>query len=88
MPPRTRSLTVTVRLFARARDLARTDALTMNLESGATVGELRRRLAETHPALAPLLARSALALGDEFANDADVLPAGAIVALLPPVSGG
>jgi molybdopterin converting factor small subunit len=35
-----------------------------------------------------LLQRSALAVDAEFAGDALVLPAGAEIALLPPVSGG
>ena len=58
------------------------------LPDGATVGQLRRRLAEEQPALAALLQRSALAVNDEFAEDQTTLPPGADVALLPPVSGG
>jgi molybdopterin converting factor subunit 1 len=79
---------VTVRLFARARDLAETDVLHVALPVGATVGTLRSLLAATNPALAGLLARSALAVDDEFADDNQVVPVGATVALLPPVSGG
>jgi molybdopterin converting factor subunit 1 len=79
---------MTVRLFARARDLAGTDRVTLSLPAGATVGDLRRRLAADYPALAELLTRSALAVAGEFAHDADLLPADAEVALLPPVSGG
>jgi molybdopterin converting factor subunit 1 len=79
---------VRVRLFARARDLAGADSLTMELPDGATVGDLRRRLAEEHPALRGLLERSALAINDDFADDGLTLPVGAEVAVLPPVSGG
>jgi molybdopterin converting factor subunit 1 len=79
---------VTVRLFARARDLAGADTATVHLGSGCTVGELRRRLAEVYPALARLLERSALAVNEEFAEDGLALSEGAEVALLPPVSGG
>jgi molybdopterin converting factor subunit 1 len=77
-----------VRLFARARDLVGADRVTITLPAGATVGDLRRRLAVDYPALAELLRRSALAVGGEFAGDADLLPPDAEVALLPPVSGG
>jgi molybdopterin converting factor subunit 1 len=77
-----------VRLFARARDLVGADSLTLTLPPGATVADLRRRLGEAYPELTLLLARSALAVDGEFADDADPLPAGAEVALLPPVSGG
>jgi molybdopterin converting factor subunit 1 len=81
-------MTLTVHLFARARDLAGAPAVSVDLPPGATAGDLRRRLAETHPALAPLLGHCALAVDGDFADDSRVLPASAEVALLPPVSGG
>jgi molybdopterin converting factor subunit 1 len=77
-----------VRLFARARDLAGADAVTVELPPGATAGDLRRRLAVAYPALAGLLQRSALAIDNEFADDAQPLTSAAEIALLPPVSGG
>jgi molybdopterin converting factor subunit 1 len=77
-----------VRLFARAKDLAGADSIDVQLAAGATVGDLRRRIAQAYPALAGLLERSALAVNDEFADDALTLPVNAEVALLPPVSGG
>lgn len=81
-------MNVRVRLFARARELAGADTVEVEVPRGATVGDLRRRLAHDHPALANLLAHSALAVEDEFADDALTLPPEAEVALLPPVSGG
>ncbi len=81
-------MTVTVRLFARARDLAGADRVAVEVPAGATAGELRRRLAQDVPALASLLERSALAVGGEFAEDGQVLTAESEIALLPPVSGG
>ena len=81
-------MTVRVRLFARARDLAGADAVTIELRDGATVSELRRRLAESVPALAGLLERSAVGVDEEYAEDGAVIPAGAEVAVIPPVSGG
>jgi molybdopterin converting factor subunit 1 len=79
---------VRVRLFARARDLAGADVVSVEVPEGAAVAELRRRLGEACPTLEPLLARSAVAVDEEFAGDGAVIPAGAEVALLPPVSGG
>ena len=79
---------IRVHLFARARDLARTDTIDTELAEGATVADLRRRLAADYPALAGLLERSAIAVDNDFADDSRVLPANAEVALLPPVSGG
>jgi molybdopterin converting factor subunit 1 len=81
-------MTCRVRLFARARDLAGADAVVVTLSAGATVADLRRRLAADHPALAGLLPRCAIAVDDEFAEDSLTLPPSADVALLPPVSGG
>jgi molybdopterin converting factor subunit 1 len=79
---------VHVRLFARARDLAGADSVSVELPDGATVADLRRRLAADRPALAGLLERSALAVENEFADDSLPLSANAEIALLPPVSGG
>ncbi|MGH7169951.1 MAG: MoaD/ThiS family protein [Gemmataceae bacterium] len=79
---------VHVQLFARARDLACTGQVDTELAEGATVADLRRRLAADNPALAGLLERSAIAVDNDFAEDSRVLSANAEVALLPPVSGG
>ena len=81
-------MTIRVRLFARARDLAGADQITVDLPAGATVAELRARLGETCPALGPLLTRSAVAVNEEFARDDGVILPENDVALLPPVSGG
>ncbi len=81
-------MVVRIKLFARARDLAGAAELAVELPAGATVAELRRALAREHPSLAGLLARSAVAVADDFAADTMVIPADAEVALLPPVSGG
>jgi sulfur-carrier protein len=79
---------VHVRLFARARDLAGVEVFALEVPDGATVAHLRQRIAVDYPALAGLLARSAIAVNDDFAADSQMLSADAEVALLPPVSGG
>lgn len=79
---------VKVRVFARARELAGADAVDVELASGASVADLRHQLASDYPPLAGLLARCAIAIDDEFAEDEAIVPAGAEIALLPPVSGG
>jgi molybdopterin converting factor subunit 1 len=81
-------MTVTVRLFARARDLAGAPAVAVELPAGATVADLRAALAARHPALAGLLRHSAFAVNDDFASDSLPVPPDCAVALLPPVSGG
>ena len=79
---------VRVRLFARARDLAGTDIVSVELTPNAAIADLRRQLATQIPTLGSLLARSALAVNQEFAHDDDALTDDAEVALVPPVSGG
>jgi len=81
-------MSVTVRLFARAKDVLGTDKIRVDLPVGATVYELRRQLALTYPHLAELFWRSALAVSEEFADDELALRLDEEVALLPPVSGG
>jgi molybdopterin synthase catalytic subunit len=56
--------------------------------NGGTVAELKSRLAAELPAIAPLLARSAVAVGSAYAPDDTPVPPGAAVAIIPPVSGG
>ncbi|HYH65695.1 MAG TPA: MoaD/ThiS family protein [Urbifossiella sp.] len=82
------TMTLTVHLFAAARDLAGAAVLPIELPADATVADLRAALAARVPALAALLARSAVAVDHDIAADAHVLTAAAEVAVLPPVSGG
>jgi len=78
---------VHVLYFAGARDAAGAARETL-ADPPATVGALRRVLAATHPRLAPVLARSRIAVEQEFADDDVPLRDGAEVAVVPPVSGG
>ena len=52
------------------------------------MAELRGRLAQRLPELSAALGRMTFAVDAEYAADADVLPPGAEVACIPPVSGG
>jgi molybdopterin converting factor subunit 1 len=79
---------IAVRLFARARDLAGSDVLSVEVPASATVADLRERIRIDCPALTDLLARSRIAVGDEFAEDDGKLKPGVDVAIIPPVSGG
>lgn len=81
-------MTLTVHLFARARELAGTDTLAVELPAGATVAELRRALAARVQGLARLLEVSAVAVNHDFADESRVLDPADEIALIPPVSGG
>jgi molybdopterin converting factor small subunit len=52
------------------------------------VGELRARLARDCPPLAELLAKSAVAVNHDFADDSRSLSPNDEIAIIPPVSGG
>jgi MoaE-MoaD fusion protein len=73
--------------FAGARDAAGTPREALE-PVPASVADLRRALAERHPALARLLPRCRIAVDEEFADDGAPLRDGAEVALVPPVAGG
>ncbi len=78
----------TVKLFARAKDLAGTDALEVELAPAARVVDLRSGLAKVCPSLNILLPSLLIAVNNEYASDDSRLPENAEVACFPPVSGG
>jgi molybdopterin converting factor subunit 1 len=79
---------VTVLLFAKLRELAGGETLRIELPEGSTVADLRATIAATYPALATLLAKSAIAVNQDFASDTLILKPTDEIALIPPVSGG
>lgn len=80
-------MTVTVHLFAAARELV-APTTAVELPSNATAIDLRAALAAQHPSLAALLARSAIAVNHEYADDARLIGPADELAVIPPVSGG
>ena len=79
---------VDVLFFAAARERAGTARTTVQLRDGATVADLWRRLGDDLAALAPVLPSCRAAVDEEFAPTTRKLAAGAVLAVLPPVSGG
>jgi len=79
---------VTVRLFARLRDIAGAGELARELAPGATIGDLWRQLAGEFPALGPYERSISSAVNADYARMDHVLCTGDEVAFLPPVSGG
>ena len=77
-----------VNLFARAKDLAGSGTVTVELPDEATVAEFKSVLAEQHPALAPIVAHLHVAIGTDYADDSTQLSAASQVSCFPPVSGG
>jgi molybdopterin converting factor subunit 1 len=79
---------VTVRLFALARQRAGRPEVTLDLPEPATVGALKRALADVYPELAPIVPSLLIAVAAEYAHDDLAIAPGAEVAAIPPVSGG
>lgn len=79
---------LSVKLFARARDLAGSDAVSVRLSGTATVAELRKELCAACPVLTQLSGTLLVAVNAKYAGDATPLLAGDEVACFPPVSGG
>jgi molybdopterin converting factor subunit 1 len=81
-------MTLTVQLFARVRELAKADRVSMELPEGDTVAGLRHALAERFPQLAAILSVSMIAVNHEFAAETQSLTPADEIAVIPPVSGG
>jgi molybdopterin synthase catalytic subunit len=79
---------VTVKLFARLREIVGEGRLEQELGEGATVEDLLRTLQAAYPGLAQVTARTIVSVNQEFATPDSLLRDGDDVAIFPPVSGG
>jgi len=79
---------VTVRLFARLRDIAGSAELTRDAPTGATVGDVWRGLVAEFPEMARYDSSISSAVNAEYAKMTAAVADGDDVAFLPPVSGG
>ncbi|UYN89629.1 MAG: molybdopterin converting factor subunit 1 [Anaerolineales bacterium] len=80
--------TVTVLFFATLRDKAGVSQTQLDLPAGADVAAFKLALFAKFPQLAAYAGAMLVAVNKEYAFDADPVPAGAELALFPPVSGG
>ena len=79
---------VKVLFFATLREKTGTRETELDLEQGAIVSEVKSMLLERYPALKQNMDTLIVAMNHEFAFDEYPVPAGAEIALFPPVSGG
>jgi molybdopterin converting factor subunit 1 len=79
---------VTIKLFARLRDVVGAAELAREVEAGATVRTLWRRLVTEFPEIASYERSISTAVNADYARMDHVLADGDEVAFLPPVSGG
>ncbi|MBD3675542.1 MAG: molybdopterin converting factor subunit 1 [Planctomycetaceae bacterium] len=81
-------MNLTVKLFARARDLAGTSHADVTLSNQQTVEEMLSQLVIHYPQLASIRESLLVAVNNEYVPSETVIPANAEVACFPPVSGG
>ena len=79
---------VTVRLFARLRDIARSGDLAKEVPAGATVADVWRELVAEFPEMARYESSVSSAVNADYVRMTSVVADGDEVAFLPPVSGG
>lgn len=79
---------VTVRLFARLREIAGAPDLPLELPDGATVHDAWKALADRHTELGAYESAISCAVNEAYARMTAELHEGDEVAFLPPVSGG
>jgi molybdopterin converting factor subunit 1 len=80
--------TIKVSFFATLKDRTGAREVHLELPEDAAVRDLKAALVQRFPSLEPALPSVLVAVDMEFASDEDRIPAGAEVALFPPVSGG
>ena len=81
---------VEIKLFALAKDLAGTPTVAVEIATSApvTVADLRAALIARVPALEPISRHLIFAIDTQYAANGSLIPPGAEVACLPPMSGG
>jgi molybdopterin converting factor subunit 1 len=79
---------VTIRLFARLRDLAGSGELTRDIPGPATAHTVWRSLTAEIPSLGEYERTLSVAINAEYSRMAAAVQDGDEVAFLPPVSGG
>jgi molybdopterin converting factor subunit 1 len=79
---------VTVRLFARLRDITGAAEMQREAAAGATIGTIWQQIVAEFPALAGYERSISCAVNADYARMGEPLHDGDEVAFLPPVSGG
>ena len=79
---------VTVRLFARLRDIAGSAELARDIAPDATIATVWRQLTSEYPALGPYERSISSAVNADYARMDTRVREGDEIAFLPPVSGG
>ncbi len=81
-------MNVRVQMFAVARQLAGREVVELHLPAGVHGAGTARVPGRRSSSLASLMPHLMFAINAEYAGDDAVIPAGAEIACIPPVSGG
>ena len=81
-------MTLTVLFFAQARDRTGCAQRALDLPEGSRVADALAALRAAYPTLEPLVPHLAVAINGVLVAADAMIPSGAEIALLPPVSGG
>lgn len=81
-------MTVTVQYYAILRDLTGIGRENIELQIGSTGHDLLEKVIERHPAVGPYASVVRLATETEYVPSDISMEPGAVIALIPPVSGG
>lgn len=79
---------VKILLYATFKDIVGSKEITLDIDENITVAQFKNLLKEKYPAFEPALGSMLVAVNKEYAFDGEAIPAGAEIALFPPVSGG
>ena len=77
-----------VKMFAAARQYTSQAVIQVQLQSQASVGDLKVALLEQFPKLEPLAGHLTIAVDNDYVDDGCPLDENSEVAVIPPVSGG
>jgi len=73
--------------FGIARDILKNKSVSFQMKSGNTIGDLKKMIISEYPAFSAL-SKLSFAVGEEYQEENFVIPRGAEVVIIPPVSGG
>ncbi len=80
-------MTLTILLFGIATDLIGRSSIQITVDSGTSVAQLKLALQDKYSRLKSMTSY-AIAVNEDYANDALILNNNDVVAIIPPVSGG
>ena len=80
--------TVTVLLFAKSREIAKTSSLPIAFDHPANLEDLKTQLVTFFPKLFSVLSTCLYAINQEYVDGNPSLNDGDEIAIIPPVSGG